>query len=92
VAPSPGSHGGSASGHEHSSQDAPVLHENHHSPRPPETKEGGAATIWLHRTLPDPTPPAMRLDPRFKALSDGLGLTDYWRRRGIGPDAFLFKA
>jgi hypothetical protein len=68
VAPSPGSHGGSASGHEHSSGDTPVLHENHHSPRPPETKEGGAATIWLHRTLPDPTPPAMRLDPRFAAL------------------------
>jgi len=40
------------------------------------------------------TPPtrAMRLDPRFKPLADGLGLTDYWRRRGIGPDAFLFKS
>lgn len=39
------------------------------------------------------TPPArsMRLDPRFKQLADGLGLTDYWHRRGIGPDAFLFK-
>lgn len=39
------------------------------------------------------TPPAkaMRLDPRFRPLSDGLGLTDYWRRRGIGPDAFLFQ-
>jgi DNA-binding winged helix-turn-helix (wHTH) protein/Flp pilus assembly protein TadD len=40
------------------------------------------------------TPPtkAMRLDPRFGPLADGLGLTDYWRRRGIGPDAFLFKS
>ena len=40
------------------------------------------------------TPPtkALRLDPRFKTLADGLGLTDYWQRRGIGPDAFLFKA
>jgi DNA-binding winged helix-turn-helix (wHTH) protein/Tfp pilus assembly protein PilF len=39
------------------------------------------------------TPPtkAMRLDPRFKPLADGLGLTEYWRRRGLGPDAFLFK-
>lgn len=39
------------------------------------------------------TPPAkaMRLDPRFKPLAEGLGLTDYWRRRGIGPDAFLFR-
>lgn len=35
---------------------------------------------------------AMRLHPRFRSLADGLGLTDYWRRRGIGPDAFLFKA
>ena len=40
------------------------------------------------------TPPTkgMRLDPRFHDLAQGLGLTDYWRRRGIGPDAFLFKA
>jgi len=39
------------------------------------------------------TPPtkAMRLDPRFRPLADGLGLTEYWRKRGIGPDAFLFK-
>jgi hypothetical protein len=67
--PPSGSGGGTASGHEHSSADAgPVLHENHRSPRPPETNEGGAATIWLHRTLPDPTPPAMRLDPQFAAL------------------------
>jgi hypothetical protein len=41
-------------------------------PAPPseETAEGlefesGFATIWLHRTLPDPTPPAKRLTPRF---------------------------
>ena len=39
------------------------------------------------------TPPtkAMRRDPRFSQLADGLGLTDYWRRRGVGPDAFLFN-
>ena len=38
------------------------------------------------------TPPtrAMRLDPRFTPLSSGLGLTEYWRKRGIGPDRFLF--
>jgi hypothetical protein len=65
--PSPGSHGGSGSGG-NSSGDGQVLHHNHHSPRPPETEEGGASTIWLHRTLPDPTPPAMRLDRRFAAL------------------------
>jgi DNA-binding winged helix-turn-helix (wHTH) protein/tetratricopeptide (TPR) repeat protein len=39
-----------------------------------------------------PPTKAMRLDPRFKPLADGLGLTDYWRSRGIGPDSFLFKA
>lgn len=33
---------------------------------------------------------AMRLDPRFTPFADGLGLTDYWRRRGVGPDSFLF--
>jgi hypothetical protein len=32
----------------------------------------------------------MRLDPRFTPLSSGLGLTEYWRKRGIGPDRFLF--
>jgi DNA-binding winged helix-turn-helix (wHTH) protein/tetratricopeptide (TPR) repeat protein len=37
-----------------------------------------------------PASRAMRSDPRFRTLSDGLGLTDYWRARGA-PDAFLFK-
>jgi len=39
------------------------------------------------------TPPtrAMRLDSRFKPLAEGLGLAEYWRKRGIGPDAFLFS-
>lgn len=27
--------------------------------------EGSFATVWLHRTLPDPTPPAKRLSPSF---------------------------
>jgi hypothetical protein len=26
---------------------------------------GGVATVWLHRILPDPTPPAARLSPAF---------------------------
>jgi DNA-binding winged helix-turn-helix (wHTH) protein len=58
----------------------------------------GAKNPWVsHRgwrnTFGLFTPPtrAMRLDPRFKSLADGLGLTDYWRNRGIGPDDFLFK-
>lgn len=37
-----------------------------------------------------PPTKAMRLDPRFGSLADGLGLTDYWNRRGIRPDKFLF--
>src|SRR5829696_5326860 len=65
----PGAPGGSSSGHPHSdSGDSPVISHTKHSPRPPETEEGGVATIWLHRTLPDPTPPAKRLSPRFAAL------------------------
>jgi hypothetical protein len=27
--------------------------------------EGGASTVWLNRALPDPTPPAKRLSPKF---------------------------
>lgn len=40
------------------------------------------------------TPPAkaIRLDSRFSGLTEGLGLADYWRRSGTGPDDFLFKA
>ena len=37
-----------------------------------------------------PPTKAMRLDPRFSLLCDGLGLTEYWRKRG-GPDAFLMR-
>lgn len=34
-----------------------------------------------------PATAAMRADPRFKSLCDGIGMTNYWRKRGIGPDA-----
>ena len=30
--------------------------------------ETGYGVVWLHRTLPDPTPPAARLNPRFANL------------------------
>jgi len=54
-----------------------------------------AVSTWAwrntHGLYTPPTKP-MRLDPRFMPLADGLGLTEYWRKRGIGPDAFLFKA
>jgi hypothetical protein len=66
--PGPVSDGGSSSGHHSSGGGSPVISQSNHSPRPPETMEGGAATIWLHRMLPDPTPPAKRLSPRFAAL------------------------
>ena len=48
----------------------PVLTPHKHRARtvPAETAEGGAAVIWLHRTLPDPTPPARRLSPEFAEL------------------------
>ena len=39
------------------------------------------------------TPPcaAMRADPRFLPLCDGIGLTEYWRSRGIQPDYQLTR-
>ena len=33
-----------------------------------------------------PVTAAMRQDPRFNTLCDGIGLTEYWKRRGIKPD------
>jgi DNA-binding winged helix-turn-helix (wHTH) protein len=37
------------------------------------------------------TPPCanMRADPRFLELCEGIGLTDYWRRRAVTPDFML---
>ena len=59
----------------------------------PETKVPTVNAPGWRNTFGLFVPPAkaMRLDPRFKALAEGLGLTEYWRKRGIGPDAFLFK-
>jgi DNA-binding winged helix-turn-helix (wHTH) protein len=47
-----------------------------------------AGVQWLF------TPPcaALRADPRFMEICDGIGLTDYWRRRGVKPDYMLAKA
>ena len=52
------------------SSDAPALlpEDVNDSTRPtdPEASDLGLlATVWLHRTLPDPTPPAKRLAPAF---------------------------
>jgi hypothetical protein len=44
----------------------PVLAPHrHNTKRAAETGEGVGAVIWLHRVLPDPTPPARRLAPSF---------------------------
>ena len=33
-----------------------------------------------------PATAPMRADPRFRQLCEGIGLTAYWKQRGIGPD------
>lgn len=33
-----------------------------------------------------PATAAMRADPRFEALCDGLGMVEYWRTAGVTPD------
>ena len=46
----------------------PVIDRSTRSPAdldPEADADGFFATIWLHRPLPDPTPPAKRLTPRF---------------------------
>jgi hypothetical protein len=44
--------------------------------------------LQWRRTMPlfTPAAAAMRADPRFISLCDGMGMTAYWRSRGIGPD------
>lgn len=37
------------------------------APKPEIEGPAGAATIWLNSPLPDPTPPALRLSPKFAA-------------------------
>ena len=55
--------------------------------QPQSKKELNAApsrinTQWLFT----PSCKIMRSDPRFLSLCDGLGLAEYWRRRGVRPD------
>lgn len=52
------------------------------SNRPPVKSTAWRFAPWLF------TPPtaAMRADPRFKAICDEIGLTEYWAKRGIRPD------
>jgi tetratricopeptide (TPR) repeat protein len=62
--------------------------------RPPAGSRGGWLnspgwkwTQWLV------TPPAsgLRADPRFRALCDGIGLSEYWRVRGVRPDYLTLR-
>lgn len=51
-------------------------------------KQLGSDTGWRLgiQWLFTPAAAAMRADPRFLPLCDGVGLTGYWRDRGIRPD------
>jgi hypothetical protein len=45
--------------------DSPVDVDAAHDAAVDAEKASSFGTFWLHRTLPDPTPPARRLEPRF---------------------------
>jgi tetratricopeptide (TPR) repeat protein len=50
-------------------------------------QEGGTSIAWRFAPWLFVPPVAnVRADPRFKALCDSIGLTDYWAKRGIKPD------
>jgi hypothetical protein len=56
--------GGHAAGGQSGPKPVLAPHPDHRK-RAVETSEGAGAVIWLHRVLPDPTPPARRLAPSF---------------------------
>ncbi|HEX2504618.1 MAG TPA: hypothetical protein VHK22_00280 [Gaiellaceae bacterium] len=73
--PADGGQGGGDHGHEHPEEPGPPLIDDDDSlvntPVPPDPEVGeaaGGATIWLHRSLPDPTPAARRLTPAFARM------------------------
>jgi DNA-binding winged helix-turn-helix (wHTH) protein/tetratricopeptide (TPR) repeat protein len=46
-----------------------------------------ASTAWRFAPwLFIPPTASLRADARFEVLCDGIGLTDYWRKRGVVPD------
>jgi hypothetical protein len=63
----PGSEGHAGDGQSSSHDDAhsPVDVDAAHDAAVDAENSGSFGTFWLHRTLPDPTPPARRLEPRF---------------------------
>jgi hypothetical protein len=67
-APAPTDPGGDRPGKDSPSDDLPVVDKQTRSPAhldPEANAEGFFATVWLHRPLPDPTPPAKRLKQGF---------------------------
>jgi DNA-binding winged helix-turn-helix (wHTH) protein/tetratricopeptide (TPR) repeat protein len=52
------------------------------SAKPPVKSTSWRFAPWLF--IPPAEP--MQADPRFAALCDGIGLTEYWAKRGIKPD------
>ena len=54
----------------------------------PQAQTDSAAAGWRISTQWMWTPPGapMRRDPRFLRLCAGIGLVDYWRKRGVKPD------
>jgi tetratricopeptide (TPR) repeat protein len=52
---------------------------------PRDTAHGAESRIGTQWIFTPPTA-AMHSDPRFLPLCDGVGLVDYWRKRGVKPD------
>jgi hypothetical protein len=60
--------GGDSSSDSEPPSEPAILRDGPHGPAaldPEADAENFFATVWLHRTLPDPTPPAKRLSPLF---------------------------
>jgi hypothetical protein len=54
----------------------------------PGAAQASEDAVWRTGTQWMWAPPvrAMRADPRFTPLCEGVGLVEYWRRRGVQPD------
>jgi tetratricopeptide (TPR) repeat protein len=56
-------------------------------PQPGSAKSPVKSTSWRFAPwLFIPPAEPMQADPRFNALCEGIGLTEYWAKRGIKPD------
>ena len=59
------SHAGDGQSQSHDDAGSPVDVDAAHNAAVDAENSGSFGTFWLHRALPDPTPPARRLEPRF---------------------------